>query len=462
MRIQKAHLCMLAERGVISQDVGRTLHDRLEWMTRNWQPPEQYPAHEAAEDLYFVLEQELARLEGEESAAWLHTARSRNDMDTTAFRMALREALIGLCRNMLDVWDRIEDRARKGADELTVLYTHGQPANPSTTEHYLTALLLDFAEDIEVLQKAIECVDSSTMGACAITGTGFSIDRQRVAELLGFSAVDLHTYRAIAGSHWLVAPAQAVQRIMLDIGRFIADLLHKSSAEVGLYSFNDDLVQISSIMPQKRNPVILEHIRIQAGQVAGCCNSIVGSFMNVPYQDVNENADALVSQFMDSMPLAGSVLDLLCAALEGMCANSERAEEICRAYGVTTTELADTLVRKKKIGFRAAHGICAVFAKSGGNLDVLRRAWQERSGEGLSWDDEEISGILDPRHFVEVRTTPGGPAVEGMVPVYAMLKKRRDAIADWVRLVQKRLALADERLADAWKSLEQGEGQGDW
>ncbi|MEJ5183822.1 MAG: lyase family protein [Rectinemataceae bacterium] len=453
LRIQKAHLCMLVENRIIPEAIGRQLHDRLDWLAVNWQPPEEYPAQLGVEDLYFLIERELSAWEGEEVAAWLHTARSRNDMDTTAFRMALREALLSFYGQLLELCTGIARRASLGRDELTVLYTHGQPANPSTTEHYLTAWLVDLVDDLGALREAVACVDSSTMGACAITGTGFPIDRQRVAELLGFATLDLHTYRAIAGSHWLVAPAQALQRLMIDIGRFVADLLHKASVEVGLYTFDDYLVQISSIMPQKRNPVILEHLRIQAGQVAGTCNAIIASFMNVPYQDVNENADAPVARLLEIMPLASSVLDLLETALEGMRGNTGRAREICRLFGVTTTELADTLVRQEHVGFRAAHGVSAAYALSGGDIETLRRAWRDCSGTELQWQDEDIRTVLDPDHFVQVRATPGGPAPEGMAPVHAMLTESMHQARQWLISRQVQLARADEELEKAWRAL---------
>ncbi len=453
IRIQKAHLCMLVEMGIVSKDIAKNLHDRIDWICDVWQPPAEYPIQEGIEDLYFLIERELAENEGEESAGWLHTARSRNDMDTTAFRMALRESLLAFCESLFAACSRIEQRARTGASELTILYTHGQPANPSTTEHFLSSFLIELFEDIEALREAMNAVDRSTMGACAITGTGFHIDRRRVADLLGFSDIDLHTYRAIAGSHWIIAPAQALQRLTIDIGRFIADLMHKASVEVGLYTFEDSLVQISSIMPQKRNPVILEHIRIQAGQVAGICASVIGSFTNIPYQDVNENADAVISQFLDAIPLATSVLELLVTALESMHANTERAEEICRLYGVTTTELADSLVRIEGIGFRAAHRICAAFAQSNGDLGVLRNAWRSVMDKELGWEDQEIRKSLDPHFFIAQRTTPGGPAAEGMTPVYAMLSQTKHEIIQWLSTTRARLSGAEAALNEVWKQI---------
>ncbi|HEY9053955.1 MAG TPA: lyase family protein, partial [Rectinemataceae bacterium] len=394
LRVHRAHLCMLEERGILPDGVAKALKTGIERMETDFVAPDHIP--EGVEDLYFLFEKELGRIAGEENAAWLHTARSRNDMDTTVFRLALKRLMMGFLRSLVACCWRLLERCKRGERELTVLYTHGQPANPSTTAHYLSALLLDLAEDAKVLFDALSDVDRSTLGACAITGTGFPIDRERVAELLGLGGVVVNSYQAIATSHWLAKPAQALRVLMQDLGRFAADLSHKASCEVGLYDFPDDLVQVSSIMPQKRNPVIIEHLRIQAGQAAGLCAAIEELYRNVPYQDVNEAADAPVSQLMQAFGYAASALDLAVATFEGMRARPERARAIALEFGVTTTELADEMVRRFGLGFRAAHGICAAFIRSGRASDALRSAFEEKTGSALPWSDAEIDSILEP------------------------------------------------------------------
>ncbi|PKL05658.1 MAG: argininosuccinate lyase [Spirochaetae bacterium HGW-Spirochaetae-9] len=451
LRVHRAHLCMLEERGILPDGVAKALKAGIEAAESGFVAPEHIP--EGVEDLYFLFEKELGRIAGEENAAWLHTARSRNDMDTTVFRLALKRVMIGFLRSLEACCRRLLERCRQGEGELTVLYTHGQPANPSTTAHYLSALLLDLLEDARGLSEALADVDQSTLGACAITGTGFPIDRERVAELLGMDGFVVNSYQAIATSHWLTKPAQALRILMQDLGRFAADLSHKASCEVGLYDFPDDLVQISSIMPQKRNPVIIEHLRIQAGQAAGLCAAIEELYRNVPYQDVNEAADAPVSQFMQAFDFAASALDLAGATFEGMRARPERARAVALDFGVTTTELADEIVRRFGIGFRAAHGICAAFIHSGRDKATLRRSFSEKTGRELPWSDAEIDAILEPEHFVEVRKTAGGPAREGMVPVYKMAEVELGALAASLGALDNRQARADQLSAQAWAAL---------
>ncbi|HWR10523.1 MAG TPA: lyase family protein [Rectinemataceae bacterium] len=451
LRVHRAHLCMLAETNIITAEVAKSLKIGIERVEAGFAPPAHIP--EGVEDLYFLFEKTLGDVAGQENAAWLHTARSRNDMDTTVFRLALKRTMTEFLRAFTVSCERLLERCRRGAGELTVLYTHGQPANPSTTAHFLSALLLDLLEDGEGLFDALSDVDRSTLGACAITGTGFPIDRARVAELLGMDGFVPNSYQAIATSHWLARPAQALRLLMQDLGRFAADLSHKASCEVGLYDFPDDLVQISSIMPQKRNPVIIEHLRIQAGQTIGLCATIEDLYRNVPYQDVNEAADAPVSQLLQAFSCAFSAMDLAGATFAGMRARPERARAIALQFGVTTTELADAMVRRFGVGFRAAHGICAAFIRSGQNKEVLRQAFSDKTGQPLPWSDAEIDAILEPEHFVEVRTTAGGPAPDGMIAVYkeaeARLKTFRTRLSD----MDVRRASADRMVEEAWGSL---------
>jgi len=446
--VHRAHLCMLAETGIIAPDVAKALKAGIEKVEASFVAPAHIPT--GVEDLYFLFEKELGDVAGEENAAWLHTARSRNDMDTTVFRLALKRVMAGYLRSLTVCCKGLLERCRQGEGELTVLYTHGQPANPSTTAHYLSAILLDLLEDAKGLIEALSDVDKSTLGACAITGTGFPVDRARVAGFLGMNGFVINSYQAISTSHWLVRPAQALRILMQDLGRFAADLSHKASCEVGLYDFPDDLVQISSIMPQKRNPVIIEHLRIQAGQSAGLCTTIEDLYRNVPYQDVNEAADAPVSQLLQAFVIAASAIDLAGATFAGMRARPERARAIALEFGVTTTELADTMVRQFGIGFRAAHGICAAFIRSGRSRETLRRAFAEKTGKTLPWQDAEIDAILEPAHFVQVRSTAGGPAPGGMASVYESAEAGLALLDAAIGELDARQAYADRLAAQAW------------
>jgi argininosuccinate lyase len=452
LAVHQAHLTCLVERGIVEATTGTSIARAIEAMEADFAWPQSIP--EGVEDLYFVFERELGNRIGEESAAYLHTARSRNDMDTTVFRLALKRSLQTLAHEVLGAIRTAQRRAAgPGSEKLMVLYTHGQPANVSTLGHYLAAVAADLAEGLEELVASIGAVDRSTMGACAITGSGFDLDRVRVGALLGLDSIVTNTYQAISSSHWLTRPACALEAMLCDLVRVSADLFHKASCEVGLLDFPDALVQSSSIMPQKRNPVIIEHLRIQAGMAMGSCATIRELFRAAPYQDVNEVADAPVSAFIDSLGTAASAFALFAETVAGMEPNEARAREIALRFGVTTTELADEMVRRAGVGFRTAHRACAAYARSGGDLAELRASFQSIAGRELPFSDAQIVAILDPAHFVEVRRLAGGPAPEGMAVALAGLAESLDRSQSALEAMDEAGQRAKAELSAAWNAL---------
>ena len=442
--LHRAHLIMLLKTGIITHETARKLKYAVDSVAQKKNFPKDIPP--GSEDLYFVFEKQMEEVIGQDTAGFLHTARSRNDMDTTVFRMFVRTRLmdfLSCCINLLSV---IQDKVCRQGDTPIVLYTHGQPANPSTLGHYLSAFALDLCEDINELFSALRIVDRSSMGACAITTTGFNIDRKMVSDLLGFENPVSNSYQAIVTSHWLTYPADAVRKILNDVTRFSADLSHKASCEVGILLFPDELVQISSIMPQKRNPVIIEHIRIQAGMAMGIMNMINELFHNAAYQDINEVADAPVKEFENSLELAESVVALMSQTIKNIDISRQRVSEIALSSGTTTTELADELVRLYGISFRQAHSITAGFVRSGYDKDALRNIFQEKTDRSLKLSDKEIDEILSIERFISVRKVSGGPSEEGMEVVLKELEKYISAFSFSLDKKEKDILSAQQNL----------------
>lgn len=451
MKVHRAHLVMLSERSLVPTSSVQAIRRGIDLLEDQFNPPDHIP--EGVEDLYFLFEQELGKRIGAEHAGYLHTARSRNDMDTTVFRLALKRRLEGLLDALLDCCAATLQRAKSVGGALIVLYTHGQPANVSTLAHYLTAFLGELIEDAEALWDSIGAVDRSTMGACAITTTGFDVDRERVSELLGFARPLVNSYRAISTSHWLTRPASAGAGLMTDLTRFAMDLGHKASCEVGIIEFPDELVQISSIMPQKRNPVIIEHIRIQAGLARGDFRAVEELFGNVPLQDVNEVADAPVERMITGIEMAESALGLLAETVRHVHVNEQVVERIALESGATTTELADTMVRELGMSFREAHSLTQAFVRSGYDKGALREAFSALRGDRLPYDDARIDEILSPSWFVEVRRALGGPAPEGMRPVLVEAEAAAATLRKGLDALREREQAAEAELADAYSKL---------
>jgi argininosuccinate lyase len=448
-RIHRAHLVMLAETGVLKPEIARTIKEGIDAIEKDFAFSEAIP--EETEDLYFVFEKELSRRIGADKAGFLHTARSRNDMDAAAFRLFMREGLVRFLEEALGLEKSLMKRISEPAGETPViLYTHGQPANVSTLGHYFMSMLLELAECTELVRVALDSVNRSPMGACAITTTGFPIDRDMVSKLLGFAVPIPNSYGAICDSHWLSFPVAAIGQLLTDIGRFTADMLHKASCEVGILDFPDSLVQISSIMPQKRNPVILEHIRIHSSLSLSVLRGLETLFRNTPFQDINEAGDAALDEFSRALETALSCMALFKETVENVTVNKMRVEEISRIYGITATELADSMVRDFGISFREAHGIAAAYVKSGCREEALRKAFLEAGFGSLSYTGERIERILSAENFIAVRKVKGGPAAAGMEGQKETASRHGAELGAFLADFKEKCANADRELSLAW------------
>lgn len=449
--VNKAHLIMLKETEVITSETAHALRNGIEKLNETFTPPEEIPM--GVEDLFFLYEKALGEEVGKEIAGSLHTARSRNDMDSTIFRMFIRDKLIAFLDNTLQLIEDLQLKIEYSKEDFLIMFTHGQPAQVSTLGHYLSALAADLIENACGLIDSLENVNKSSMGACAITTTGFNIDRERVSKLLGFDGFIMNSYQAIVTTNWLAYPAMWLKRIMTLETGFAADVLHKASCEVGILEFPDDLVQISSIMPQKRNPVIIEHIRIQAGLAIGMFEGIERIFQNAPYQDINELSDAPTTYLGKAIDEATSSLLLLREMINKMSVNEESVRKIAVSMGVTTTELADELARKEKLAFRTTHGVASAFVDNGLTYESFKKAYKDKTGEEAQISEEELNKILSIENFVNVRKVPGGPAPEGMKPVNEKARNELAVLHNRLYSIKRLMAEADEELEKAFESL---------
>src|SRR5699024_5572025 len=194
-------------------------------------------------------------------------------------------------------------------------HTHTQPAQPTTFGHYLLALYDNLKRDIGRLKQAYRTVNQSPMGAAAITTSGFPINRERMVELLGFDGLIENSYDAIAAGDYLTEAAQSLIGLMTNIGRWLQEFLRMASREVGLIKVSDAYVQISSIMPQKRNPVSIEHSRAVASSAASEGMAVIHMIHNTPYGDINDTEDDLQPHLYKGFRKALRVLKLMHAVV---------------------------------------------------------------------------------------------------------------------------------------------------
>jgi argininosuccinate lyase len=451
-RIDRAHLVMLVETGILDRDVAERIAGALEAIDREIDPSTLVYTGEV-EDFFFLIEKELNARIGVDTAGRLHTARSRNDIDHTLFKLGLKERIDALMVKARALLAAMIDAAERNKATLIVAYTHGQPAQPSTFGHYLSAAIEVLIRDIERFAEARRIVDLSSMGAAAITTSGFPIDRARVAELLGFSAAQRNSYSCIAAVDYTTSTYSAIELMFLHLGRLIQDFQFWTSFEVGQIYVPNALVQISSIMPQKRNPVPIEHLRHLASQTFGRARTVIDVMHNTPFTDMNDSEGETQGMGYEAFASASRVLDLLAALISQISIDPERVDQNIRRSCITITELADSLVRIENLSFREAHEIAAATARSvvaaKGDLPThgyqpFLQAFEHSVGRRPSVDLEKFREIVSPEHFVAVRSRFGGPAPE---PMQAALAAYRETLAAFE--VDAAEAAAKQAAADA-------------
>ncbi|MFD1881331.1 argininosuccinate lyase [Paracoccus pacificus] len=424
--IDRAHLAMLAETGILPAADAARIAAALDQIAAGRDLDAMIYTGEV-EDYFFYVERELKRRLGPDLGGRLHTARSRNDIDHTIFKMALRARIDALLDQMRALAGALLATARRERDTLIVAYTHGQPAQPSTFGHYLSAALEILLRDMKRVENAREIVDLSSMGAAAITTTGFPIDRVLVAHLLGFAAPQQNSYSCIAAVDYITATYSALELPMLHLGRLVQDLQFWSAFEVGQIHVPDAFVQISSIMPQKRNPVPIEHLRHLASQAAGRARTQLSIIHNTPFTDMNDSEGETQEAGYAAFDAAERVLSLLTALIPSLSINAERVAATTARACITITELADTLVRKEGLSFRTAHEIAAATARAvvadGSSLDdgygPFAEAFSRITDRPPVFTPEAFTEAVSARHFVAVRDRFGGPAPAALDAAFA-------------------------------------------
>src|SRR6267143_136020 len=266
MAIHYAHLAMLAAQGIVSAEDAHRIREALDSVSLEDVRRAKYDG--SCEDLFFYVERLIIDACGEDAAGRLHTARSRNDIDMTMYRMRQREFILGLLAATFELRRSLLDLVDRHRETVLAVHTHTQRAQPTTVAH-------------------------NPLGSCAITGTGSPIDRQATSELLGFCGPTGNTYGSIATVDYLLESTSATSVLVAGLGRFVQDLLLWGTSEFGYVRFGDGFVQSSSIMPQKRNPVAIEHARAIGSKALGQAQAILTSVHNTPFGDIVDTEDDL-------------------------------------------------------------------------------------------------------------------------------------------------------------------------
>ncbi len=374
------------------------------------------------EDVHFNIEYRLTELVGD-AGKRLHTARSRNDQVATDIRLWLRAEIDALVERLRRVRTRLLDLAERNADTLMPGFTHLQVAQPVTFGHHLMAYFEMFTRDAARFADCRGRMNRLPLGASALAGTSFPIDREWVARELGFDGVCENSLDAVSDRDFAIEFLAAGSLVMAHVSRLAEELVLWSNPRFGFVALADRFCTGSSIMPQKKNPDVPELMRGKTGRVYGALVALLTLVKGQPLAYNKDNQEDKEPLF-DAADTVGDVLAILAELLGGIEARPERMREALREGYATATDLADYLVRKG-LPFRDAHEVVAraVRAAEAGGRDLAElsldelRAFSNRVGA-------DVHAVLTPEGSVAARRHVGGTAPEAVRAAIARARER--------------------------------------
>ncbi len=411
IRGSRAHAAMLAARGIIPHSDAQAIREGLLTVLSEIESGD-FTFSAALEDIHMNVESRLREIIGGERAGRLHTARSRNDQVATDFRMWVRDQLDALESALTGLSLALVSQAEAGVDWVMPGFTHLQVAQPVTWGHHMLAYVEMFARDMGRFADARKRMNECPLGAAALAGTSFPIDRKMTAEALGFDRPSANSIDAVSDRDFALEFLSAASICAVHLSRLAEELVIWSTAQFRFVQMSDRFSTGSSIMPQKKNPDAAELVRAKSGRVLGATVSLFTVMKGLPLtysKDMQEDKEQ-VFDAADSLMLA-------IAAMEGivrdMSVNVVELEAAAAVGHSTATDLADWLVRERGLPFRDAHRVTgALVALAESKRCGLRDLSVEEMMSVYADIDEGIFDVLEPRMSVASRTSLGGTAPE--------------------------------------------------
>ena len=418
----RAHADMLVAQGILSPEDGQAINDGLDTISREIEAGN-FPFSQALEDIHMNIEARLRDLIGE-PAGRLHTARSRNDQVATDFRLWVRDAIDGLDGQLCDLQAALIGAAEQHAALIMPGFTHLQTAQPVTFGHHLLAYVEMFGRDRGRFADCRRRLNESPLGAGALAGTSFPIDRKQTAAALGFDRPMANSLDAVSDRDFALEFLAAASITMAHVSRLAEEIVIWCSGGFGFVRLSDAYTTGSSMMPQKRNPDAAELSRAKAGRVFGDLMTLLTVMKGLPLaysKDMQEDKEP-VFDAADSLALA-------LAAIAGMVGDMEPVPEAMRAAAAqgypTATDLADWLVSVAGLPFREAHHVTGEIVKTaearGVMLDELPVSDMQAIEARIT---DDVLSVLSIDAVLARRTSEGGTAPDNVRAAVAAARKR--------------------------------------
>jgi len=418
----KAHCAMLVQQGIISQEDGDRISEGLDTILREIEGGT-FTFSAALEDIHMNVEARLRDLIGE-PAGRLHTARSRNDQVATDFRLWVRDSIDRLDGGLQALQGALIGQAEKHAGSIMPGYTHLQAAQPVTFGHHMLAYVEMFGRDRGRLSDCRKRLNECPLGAAALAGTSFPIDRKATAQALGFDRPTANSIDSVSDRDFALEFLAAGSVAATHLSRLAEEIVIWSTQGFAFVSLSDAFTTGSSIMPQKKNPDAAELIRGKSGRMLGALTTLLAVMKGLPLsysKDMQEDKEPVFD--------GAETLELCVAAMAGMVNDLVPQEGALRQATergfITATDLADWLVRVPGLPFREAHHITGSLVKmaedKGCGLADLSLAEMQRVEARIA---EDVFSVLTVDQSVASRTSEGGTAPERVRAAATLARER--------------------------------------
>ncbi|RLM23447.1 argininosuccinate lyase [Brenneria alni] len=431
-----AHVSMLKECRIVTPETAGKILGALVSLYEQYQRGE-LRLNPEYEDVHLNIEQLVIQKVGLDYGGQMHSARSRNDQVVLDTRMYLRTELLQIQKTLCAFVSSLLDLAEKSANRSALGYTHLQPAQPISLGFWYSCYASMFLRDLERLSQALNVTNINPLGACALSGTSFPIDRNMTTKMLGFDRPLLHSLDATSSRDFVLQSASAFAILMGNYSRLAEEIVIWSSHEFRLLKVDDSFATGSSIMPQKKNPVVAELVKGKVGRVYGTLMQLLTMVKGVT---LGYNCD-----LQEDKPMMWEAIDtikettaILHHHLESCEYNSDRAEELCWQNFSTVTELANFLVSQKKFPFREAHRLTGMLTKTlinaQADLRNTKMVCHFFKAQGILVDEQEIIEYVSPSYVIRRQCSDGSTGPDS---VHRMIDHLRTELITHQQLLDK-------------------------
>jgi argininosuccinate lyase len=441
VKINMAHMLSLMASGDVAREPGVAC---LRFLDRL---PDRMAVDPSTEDVHHWLEQKAVASIGMEAAGFLNLGKSRNDQVATALRMEDRERVLQILHEVKALQaSLLRVMGRYGRLPLPG-YTHLQRAQPTTVFHHMQSHFEAASEDIERLVQLYGRVNLSPMGAAAFAGTSVRVDRASVASWLGFDGLVSNSMFAVSSRGFALETLSVLEILMVDLSRIAEELILWSSSEFGFVELGDEYTATSSMMPQKKNPVVAETIRAKSGSVIGEATAAFAIAKALP-NAYNLDLQEVTPHLWRALDDAASSVSLMAGMLASVSFDPDRLREAVSEDMSTATELANELVRAYGIPFRQAHQVVgelvSIAVKDGVSLEAaadesLGEVAKKVTGRAIKIDKARLRAVLDALKTLMLIRSAGGANPKFTTRQMVQDKKEIETLSDWLEAKENKL-----------------------